>query len=705
MEAHTESITQVHVLSAASKEDPSGRYNCHFLAHGCRWLESWSKKWPFFITLAFFIGSIVSGVLSGVVQAKRSTLGQIFSDDLNPSCTDLGSSAAERTFALDLAYGNFTFTQAKIIDATWDTVIGQGGRLVHGWILYRCIIYPLLVVALEISTVTYPFYTTLSFSKASFETLLQLLKISHLPRSYSVLLCTILLTYALAYTLFFPLIWGTATGYLSLSHKLYAMPGGDIVPLNSGNLSLCWVLDPTRPELPMNTRHIELGPTFSTILAARPSSPDKSSNTCLNISHSDSRDPEMYDLQYDFGGWRFKSMKSSLWDATIWNFLEGANATSSENFMNIQKYALTRQFLQIGLDARDWVHSGWRTKLNESTIVKDEPVSLEWWNATELPAKSQCKNVPQQGIYPALRAVTLQEPGEFYPAKDKVDSRPYNESTLGAAYWSLFTLNQSIRLEPGIIPYNSTIRLDGRSVTLDAPFLDIGFNCSVSPDSSSFNSLGNCVCYKGQPISLDLLSDDKAICNTAPGYVWGFSSYLAHLGLILEAVWMASCFVAYPWLLHKSKLLHTEPIKSAKTMRLLLDCSKAVRKDIGTDTKMLREKELVQGLKNIRIGYRTDVNEPELKYRVESGLVTKGFSERYMDATILMETKASRGAEKFERALNKYVPVIHWMESHPINDAMNARADRGIKAWKAYFSAGKRKPTENEVYEDLNWRF
>ncbi|KAI0185034.1 hypothetical protein EV127DRAFT_503418 [Xylaria flabelliformis] len=490
MEAHTES-TQVNLLSAASKKDPNGRYNFHFPAYGCRWLESWPRKWPFFITLAFLTGSIVSCVLSGVVQAKRSTIGQLFSDDLNPSCTDFGSSAAERTFALDLAYGNFTFTQAKIIDATWDTVIGQGGRLLHGWILYRCIIYPLLVVALEISTVTYPFYTTLSFSKASFETLLQLLRISHLPRSYSVLLCTILLIYALAYTLFFPLVWGTATGYLSLSHKLYAMPGGDIVPLNSENLTLCWVLDPTRPELPMTTPHIEVGPAFSTIFATRPPSPSKNNNICLNILHSDSQDPEVYDLKYDFSDWRFKSVKSSSWDITIWDFLEGTKATSSENFMNIQKYALTRQFLQIGLDARDWVHFGKGTNLNQSLLVKDEPVTLDWWNATELFTKSQCKNISRQGNYPTVRAVTLQEPGELYPAKDKVDGRPYNESTLGTAYWSLFYLNQSVQIGPGIIPCNSTIRLDGRSVALEAPFLDVGFNCSVYPESSTFNSLGN----------------------------------------------------------------------------------------------------------------------------------------------------------------------------------------------------------------------
>ncbi|KAI1751603.1 hypothetical protein F4782DRAFT_180227 [Xylaria castorea] len=704
MEAHTESTTLANdedVLSAASKKGSVGRYNCHSQAYAF-W---WSGKWPIFITLAFLIGAIVSAVLSELVQAKRNS--QIFSDDLNPSCTDFGNSAAEWTFAVDLVYGDFTFTQAKIIDATWDTVIGQGGRLLHGWILYRCVIYPLLVVAMEISTVTYPFYTTLSFSKASFETLLQLLRALHLTRSYSVLLCTILLIYTLAYTLIFPLVWGTATGYLSLSHKLYAMPGGDIVPLNSEDLSLCWVLDPTRPELPMSTPHIEDGPKFSTIFSAQPSSSHTKSDVCLNEYDQGSEYSYKYDLRYDISGWIVKPWSPSVRN-TIWSFLEGTKRTSSENFMNIQRYALTRQFLQIGLDVKNWALFGWETDLGKSVMKREEPVTFDWWEKAESSTEPQCKNVSRDGLYPILRAVTLEEPGELLPTQYEpisVNSRPYNESTLGTAYWSLFTLDQSVRPGPGIVPYNSTIRLHGRPITLDAPFLDVGFNCSSYPDSSPFNSLGNCVCYKGQPISLSVLNDDRAICVTAPGYVWGFSGYLARVGLILEAVWMASCFVAYPWLLYRGKLLHTEPAKSAKAMRLILDCSEAVRKDVGTDTERLREEQLVQRLKNIRIGYRTDVDDGGLRYRVESGLIAKGFSERYTDATFQIETKISQGAERFETVLNKYVPVIRRMESHPVHDTMNERLDRGIEGWKSYLLAGKRRPTENEVYEDVNWRF
>ncbi|KAI3339521.1 hypothetical protein F4824DRAFT_46876 [Ustulina deusta] len=349
-------------------------------------------------------------------------------------------------------------------------------------------------------------------------------------------------------------------GHCHWIRKLYAMPGDEIVPLNSENLSPCWVLDPMR--LGLSTPHVEVGPNFSAILShSQRASSRQKNDSCL------SSDQRAYDLQYGSSGWRVKSAESTLWD-----FLAVAEEKSSENFMSIQRYALARQFLQIGLDTRGWVDSGWETTLNRTTSFEadgtmtlnrrntsDAPVTLDWSSNTT----SKCKDYSLYGLYSKVRAVTLEEP---LTQEEIANIYPYNKSAPGIAYWSLFVLNESIQLGPGVVPYNSTIRLNDSLIPLEAPFLDVGFNCSAYPKSNSFNGLGNCVCYKGKPISLDLLSDDKAICNTAPGYVWGFSSYLTRMGLILEATWMLCCFVAYPWLLYRSKLLHMEPIKSSKTI-------------------------------------------------------------------------------------------------------------------------------------------
>ncbi|KAI0096660.1 hypothetical protein GGR51DRAFT_542967 [Nemania sp. FL0031] len=685
----------------ASSSTPKKRLTGNHTRHLLAFVGWWSNNLPTFNTLAFLVGSIAFIILSEVVRAKRKPLIQTFSDDLNPSCTDFGNSAAEQRFAIDLAFGNFTFTQAKIIDATWDTVVGQGGRLLHGWILYCCIIYPLLVLAMEISTVTYPYYVTLSFSKASFETLIQALRMLPMTKSYSVLLCSVLLIYTLVYTLFFPLIWGTSTGYLSLSHKLYAMPGGDVIPLNSENLSLCWVLDPNKLGIP--TRHVEIGPNFSTILSNHRVLSHNRNDVCLNISSPGWPAWSKYNMRYDAGGWRFESEGSSIWD-----FLVGGMEQSSENFMNIQSYALTRQFLQIGLNASGWVDSRTETTLNDTLVNDNGPVTLNWFGVGDY-NKSQCNNISQYGLHPTLRAVTLQTQGRR-DISNVVNIPPYNESTLREDYyWSPFSLDRSVHLGPGIIPYNSTIRLNQSLFHLDAPFLDIGFNCSKS---STFSSLGNCVCYDRQPISPDLLSNDRAICNTAPGYVWGFSSYLTRVGLILEAVWMTCCFVAYPWLLYRGKLLRTEPVKSAKVMRLLLDCSESIHNDIGPDVQYLREEEILKKLKNLKIGYYMDETEGRRRCRVAAGLKVNGFSERLSEAdealykvTFPIETKISKGAQRIETFVDKTAPVANRMVNHPIHSAMNEWLGSRIAAWRSYSFSGKRKPTVNEVYEDTNWRF
>jgi hypothetical protein len=71
-----------------------------------------------------------------------------------------------------------------------------------------------------------------------------------------------MLIYSLGYTLLFTTLWSTATGYLALSHKIYGMPSGEIVPLRTNHLAPCWVLDPNRLELPGLTSNIILGPDF-----------------------------------------------------------------------------------------------------------------------------------------------------------------------------------------------------------------------------------------------------------------------------------------------------------------------------------------------------------------------------------------------------------------------------------------------------------
>lgn len=123
----------------------------------------------------FFLFAVAFAVSSALVQSNEARLARTYSDLFDPGCIDklgdAGPSDVARAFDLDLTFGNFTFTNAKIIDVAWDTAIGQGGRLLHGWILYRCVMRRLLLYAMEHYYVTSKYYLTISWSRASLELL------------------------------------------------------------------------------------------------------------------------------------------------------------------------------------------------------------------------------------------------------------------------------------------------------------------------------------------------------------------------------------------------------------------------------------------------------------------------------------------------------------------------------------------------------
>ncbi|KAI1379463.1 hypothetical protein F4677DRAFT_333655 [Hypoxylon crocopeplum] len=646
-------------------------------------------RWLSINAALFFIFSIGCGVASSFIPVQSER------DIFDPGCADEASNSAEQFFHLDLTFGNFTFTQAKLIDITWDTTIGQGGRLLHGYVFFRAVIYPLLVFAMETSSVTYHYYTMLSFSRTSIETLWELLSTLYSKKSYSVIICTISAIYSLAYIIVFPVIWSAATGYINQAHKLYAMPDGEIIQLNSEHLALCWVLDSSRLGLPTDRPYVEIGPDFSSIQSLAQPYKYTDSQFCFNISAQaaggDNQHFMAKHLEYTAGGWKIDTT------TTIWDHLgdysgQGDHPEISRNFANIRAYALTAQLLQISLNPTGWIYNGPNTSLHSALYTDSRYEKLNWWSTALL----GCTSANFNSLFPSLEALQYEGPSQSThpPNPETADLAPFNESNFEKTYWSQFTFNASISLDPGVIPYNSTIWLNGSSIPLTAPFLDVGFNCS---NNTAFASLGNCVCYEGTPISLELLSDEKAICNTAPGYVWGFSSSLTRLGLVLEAVWMVCCFLSYLLLSHRSRIIKKDPIRTAGTMRLAFDCSESARHDLGVEVDYLTEKELANKLKGFKISYEVLESEQNkgMRYRVVSGREVKGFRHKHDEHLARLDKKLSRLDKAF-------VPINERVD--PISDHMNKKVDQVSAYVKERYGNTDSIATDFEVYEDLNWR-
>jgi hypothetical protein len=105
------------------------------------------------IPTLFMVGCVAVAGFNLLVSAKVEAQPRFSRDVFDPSCTDRGDESVERNFDLDLTFGNFAFSRAKLIDATRDTTVGQGGRILHGWILYHCFMRQLLVYAMETTNV------------------------------------------------------------------------------------------------------------------------------------------------------------------------------------------------------------------------------------------------------------------------------------------------------------------------------------------------------------------------------------------------------------------------------------------------------------------------------------------------------------------------------------------------------------------------
>lgn len=252
----------------------------------------------------------------------------------------------------------------------------------------------------------------------------------------------------------------------------------------------------------------------------------------------------------------------------------------------------------------------------------------------------------------------------------------FNATYLDKAYWNRFVYNNSIKeYTLTALPYNSTIWLNGTAIQLAAPFLDVGHGC-YSP--SLFTGLGNCVCYKGEPVPVHYLSKTKAVCRTVPGAVWGFSAFLTRLGLYPEASWMACCAICYGAMLGFSKLLRRKLIWTTSTRRAALVFSRVAEETKGEGLDQLNEKELASRLKGLKLGYLR-----------QSGSCQETDDNENPSAIRLVENPTHR--------------------EDGLTDITNAGVQNAAQTIKSFSTLvrdhfRKRKPTRSEIYEDLNWR-
>jgi hypothetical protein len=214
------------------------------------------------LLLAIVIGSAMLLTISAisvwacVVVYRYAPSGQLYEND----CEGRTASEAERLFLINIRVTrNLSFPQAKLVDLAWDSIIGHGGRILHGWVLYQ-VVARCLTWIMENSALPGHFHLRLLFETVSFVSIWSCATFAFQKKPARATVVVLWLIFAISYVIAFPTIWAAATGYLSPSLAVYTFPDQTWMMENPTALNFCWAFDSER--LGTNISSVVTGPTI-----------------------------------------------------------------------------------------------------------------------------------------------------------------------------------------------------------------------------------------------------------------------------------------------------------------------------------------------------------------------------------------------------------------------------------------------------------
>ncbi|KAL8787900.1 MAG: hypothetical protein Q9213_001927 [Squamulea squamosa] len=159
---------------------------------------------------------------------------------------------------------HLTFAQAKLIDLIFNLVVGQGGRLLLTAISYLVFMDALLRF-MEITPVSFKLYASLAFSSMSLDATWQATKAVFATKGWRARMYLTWCAVAMIYTLAFPTLIDSATGYISPSSVVFNInKGPTFTRLDSDELTRCYNVtnNATLLGFPQDTA-VVIGPEIS----------------------------------------------------------------------------------------------------------------------------------------------------------------------------------------------------------------------------------------------------------------------------------------------------------------------------------------------------------------------------------------------------------------------------------------------------------
>ncbi|KAI3394388.1 hypothetical protein diail_2855 [Diaporthe ilicicola] len=534
--------------------------------------------------------AVLAMAISGLKGLSMLPELDIFSvPPMTQDCGGYSVPAVERSFYINLqVVRDLSFTRAKLLDLAWDTVVGQGGRFLHAWVLYQ-VAASQLAWMMEYSSVPYYFQLDILFSTASLPALWSTLRFLGTRRPARAVFSGVWFLLAILYVLAFSSIWGAATGYLNPSKPAYQMGDHSYTTIDSDGLNLCMPMDTQRlnDTVPALVQGPQLGRCFKSF-------DDIGDWTYCNITEGSDEWTNV--LSY------YKTKD------TIQSFYYDANSTGIVNEttdFNDWGYGANEPYDLGGVSINRGIHRGQYGYTGDS-------MSDSSGSGISVSGYSHRYSTAVKGLYRQFTGFQFAGAGQevantstpWFNVTFQVDP----SVNISNDDWLTYT-----ELDP--VPYNSTLWWNGSGIALDAPFLDIP---ARKNDCEWFPGRDMCVCYRDELLTTDFRRDDNLICISEEGYVWGFSSVITLIGVILEVCWIVGCFGM--WLdVHINSNMFRMNRRGSGAVRNILDIGGAIQNDLGHDTGAYQNGALKKELEKLPpVGYEVVDGEQHSRITVVS---------------------------------------------------------------------------------------
>lgn len=185
------------------------------------------KKEQIFAFAIIWICAIVPFIVLGYATAGDTFFGGVFvtkylpcGDGTEPSIADEPVnntvSGIEGLFVLDATYGRFPFSTVKIIDITWDIILGRGAQLFAWWISYKVFSDAILRV-IERHPTSYGVFFEICLNGPCFAALWTMLKDLTRTKSKRTWSLYFYMVWSIVYVIALPILLSAMTGYTSTS--------------------------------------------------------------------------------------------------------------------------------------------------------------------------------------------------------------------------------------------------------------------------------------------------------------------------------------------------------------------------------------------------------------------------------------------------------------------------------------------------------